>query len=111
MESGSGMNILLGKIVLMLASILPQKAFMSGSFYQIVQSQAEIGSGINQINRKYPCLYLAAVIFKSDCIDQFLGEGFTWRLPFYCWHINVPCLFMQCDDGSHLLLYLLRQQF
>ena len=41
MESGSGMNILLGKIVLMLASILPQKAFMSGSFYQIVQSQAE----------------------------------------------------------------------
>src|SRR5579863_4602075 len=41
MEAGSGMNILLDKIVLVLASILPQKAFMPSPFFQIVQSQAE----------------------------------------------------------------------
>ena len=35
------MNILLGEIVLWLASILPQEAFMPDSFPQIVQSRAE----------------------------------------------------------------------
>jgi len=38
------MNILLDEIVLWTASILPQEVFMSGSFPQIVQSQAkEVG--------------------------------------------------------------------
>jgi hypothetical protein len=41
MESGSGMNILLGEIVLESASILPQEGFMLGSFPHIVQSQAK----------------------------------------------------------------------
>src|SRR6266702_1831536 len=41
MGSGSGMNILLSELVLESASLLPQEAFMPGSFPQIVQSQAE----------------------------------------------------------------------
>jgi hypothetical protein len=41
MGSGRGMSILLSKIGLLFASILPQEAFMPGSFPQIVQSQAK----------------------------------------------------------------------
>jgi hypothetical protein len=41
MGSGRGMNVLLSEIGLGIASILPQEAFMSGSFPQIVQSQAK----------------------------------------------------------------------
>jgi transposase-like protein len=41
MESGRGMDILLSKIWLWSASILPQEAFMPGSFPQIVQSRAQ----------------------------------------------------------------------
>jgi hypothetical protein len=37
MGSGSGMNILLAKMMLWSASILPQEVFMPGSFPQNVQ--------------------------------------------------------------------------